>query len=740
MRSGGGIPRYEAPDQRRYVALRKTLALDAVPERMPARICAESRYVLWVNGVEIARGPVRVNPRRRTYDVVDLASHLGAGPNVLAVLGCFYARPNAWWMPVTYATNQVAAGGVVLEGRLDDEWFITDSSWKVLPVEGWTAGPPSGIGARADEIYDLRALPEHWTTAEFDDSHWRDAVELRAAGFGEAGHPAPPTYPTGPVRQRPIAWPAVDEHALTRADDGTFDAGEVVAGTIVLDVEGPAGAELRVATAEFPNEPGGGFSVTLDGSRRTIETFDPYGLRTLTVDAADGVSVHRVAARERLYPVVGDATFECSDDTLNQIWAVGRRTVSLCSFDAYLDCPTREQRAWTGDMVVHQMVDLTTNADWRLATWAVELAASPRADGMLPMAVAGDIEHGDWTVIPDWALHWVHALWNVHRYTGDRELVARLLPVAEGVVQWFEPFCDEEGCPVDVIGWVIIDWSAVPTGGVCAALCGLWGRALLELAEMAAWLGDAGREARARRLHERLAAGFERLWDPDRERYADVMTAGTRGATASQHGQAAAIVGGLAPRDRHARLVEVLTDEAALVHVAWSAPGTESVPGSDVPVGGAYLATGQAEPWWDVDRQVVRAQPFFRYVVHDALAAAGRVDLIAGQCREWSILLERCATSWSETWYGGTVSHGWCSTPTRDLMTRVLGLEPHEPGFAMARIEPALGGLEWARGRVPSPAGSIAVDARPSRLEVDSPIPFVHAGRRYDAGGHRIER
>src|SRR6185295_8537885 len=117
--------------------------------------------------------------------------------------------------------------------------------------------------------------------------------------------------------------------------------------------------------------------------------------RGMRVDAPAGATVHSVRIRERLYPVTGDAYFECSDERLNAVYAVGRRTVSLNSFDSYTDCPTREQRAWTGDSVVHQMVDLTTNTDWRLARWHPALTASPRADGMLPMAVAGDIEQSD---------------------------------------------------------------------------------------------------------------------------------------------------------------------------------------------------------------------------------------------------------------------------------------------------------------------------------------------------------
>jgi hypothetical protein len=456
--------------------------------------------------------------------------------------------------------------------------------------------------------------------------------------------------------------------------------------------------------------------------------------------------VHSARIRERLYPVTGDAYFACSDPRLDAIYAVGRRTVTICSLDSYVDCPTREQRAWTGDSVVHQMVDLTTNTDWRLARWHPTLTASPRADGMLPMAVAGDIEHIDTTIIPDWPLHWVHSVHNLYRYVGDREEIARLLQVAEGVIRWFDPFLDAEGCAADVFGWVLIDWSAVYTQGVSGALNGLIARSLLEFAEMAAWLGDDGRARWARDRHASMRRGFERLWDAERGLYVDSYADGDRRTppgrgAASQHTQAAAIVGGLVPDDRIARVVDAMTDEERLVHAIFDKPDGSAEPNSEIPIG-AYTRLGALpEPWWDVEREVVRAQPFFRYVVHDALAAAGRADLIPQQLLDWDRwAMKRCATSWTECWAGGTVSHGWSSTPTRDLIQRVLGIMPAEPGFAVASIEPALGHLEWARGAAPSPAGLISVEASTEMIAVDSPVPFVCGGKRYDRGSHAIRR
>lgn len=732
-----------APSGRHSVGLHRVVELDRVPPAVPARWCAVSRCILVVNGIEVGRGPVRSNPRSQPPDDADLAPYLRPGTNVFAVVATCYSEATPWYLPVPSFANDLVGGAFVLEALFDGGWLVTDGAWAASVLDGWGADGSGGVSGRGREMLTAAALPAGWETSS--SITWPAAVERRAHTTGETGRAEPPSYPIGPFGARPISWPAITERAL-HPSGSSWTAAEIVAGTVAVDVEGPAGAVVVVRPAEFldadgrpcPTEHDASMEFHLDGTgRRMLESFDSYGMHGALVEAPAGVVVHSVAVRERLYPVTGDASFECSDRRLEAIWAVGRRTVTLNSTDAYTDCPTREQRAWTGDAVVHQLVDLTTNFDWRLARRHCRLAGVPRPDGMLPMAVAGDAEQADFTIIPDWALHWVHSVWNLYRYVGDRAEIAELLQVAEGVVRWFERFCDPDGLPADVYGWVIIDWSAVHTEGVSTALCGLWGRALLEVAEMAAWLGDTGRARWAQGVHARLERATERMWDPVRELYVDSMVAGEQQPMTSQHAQAAAMVGRLAPRDRWSRLVEVLTDSTHHVHATFSVNGPAG-PGSETPVGGKYLREGHPTPWWDITSQVVVAQPFFRYVVHDALVDAGRADLIAGLCLDWEAALARCPTSWTETWFGGTVSHGWSSTPTRDLVQRVLGVTPAEPGFAAANIEPALGYLDWARGSVPTPVGPLRISVDRSAIEVDSPVPLVHAGHTLPAGEHRV--
>jgi alpha-L-rhamnosidase len=728
---------------RTVVALRRDLHVATAASVLPCRVAAIGRYALFVNGTEVARGPARTNPRMQVYDVVDIGPHLRPGSNAIGVLAWCWSHPMPWWHPLWDTRNELSRGAVALEADLDG--CATDASWSARVLDGWDTSPPEGVPGRGVEVIEAGSLPVDWLEPGAADA-WPAAVTRAPYSPGSVRRPRPPSYPGGPVRARrvPATEGVVRPLSLVGGGWTTGDIG-VVSGTVKLDIEGGAGASVDIQVAErrdiaglpAPTADDAAFRIVTDGRRRTVESLDPYGLSALTVSVPPGVTVHGVSVVERTLPVSGGHAFECSDARLDAIWSAGRRTVTLCSHDAYIDCPTREQRAWVGDAVVHQLVDLATNDDWSLARWYPRMVAAPRADGMLPMAVGGDAEATDNLVIPDWSLHWVHAVWNLYRYAGDREEIASLLGVVEGVLRWFEPYCDETGLPRDVIGGVLIDWAAVRTDDTSSALCGLWGRALLEFATMADWLGDAGRAAWARTTHARLAAGFERFWDEERGRYADALVAGERLVVASQHGQAAAIVGGLAPLSRFARLVEVLTTEEDLVHASFGTPDGPALPNSELDMAG-YLASGPPAPWWDVDRQVVRAQPFFRYVVHDALDQAGRRDLLATACLDWTVALERCPTSLSETWYGGTTCHGWSATPTRDLTTRVLGIEPAGVGFTTARIAPALGHLDWARGSAPTPFGPLQVSVDKDSLRVSSPIPFVVAGVDHPPGTHLL--
>lgn len=751
--------------------LRREFTVDAVPASAPARIWCDGRYVLRVNGVEVARGPVRSDPRAAHYDVVDLAPHLVAGDNVLAITARHFGRATSWWMPVP-PSYSMGAGSLVLEALVCDEWIVTDESWTRAPQSPWTpVAIPGDVACLPLESFDARAYPQGWDRPGFDAAEWRTARVIIPFSTGGHGDPHPPSEPFGMLRP-PVrgAFPAgavhvaalvgvdriagvatgddpvrqvLDDEERFRTDgaDGEvllhrFDLGRIAAGTVRLAITGAAaGTVIDLAAAEHLD--GDGLLVTLgqhaglryicgDGDAE-FESLDIVGTRFLHASvrvpigaAAPGLSV---AIADRHRPRPDGAAFECSDPLLNEIHAVGLRTVDLCALDAYVDCPTREQRAWTGDSVVHQTVDLVANPDWSMPTWHPQLATMSRTDGMLHMAVASDFAADDRTFVPDWSLMWVHSVWNLYRYTGDRAVVADLLPVAERTLRWFESFLGDDGLLRNVTGWVLIDWASFYSKGCSSTLNAVWARALEDFAEMSEWLGNGGSAAWARDRHAGVRAAFDAFWDEDRGVYIDHIVDGVPQRPAAQHPGAAGLWAGLVPTARIDRVVAGLTDRSRLVRHSFVMDPVTPNGGS---TGYGYMLSGYPAPEWDAETQMVEAEPFFRFVVHAGLARAGHADLVSDLCRDWKVFLDAGETSWPECWTGGTRCHGWSSTPTADLVRFVLGITPAEPGYAAVRVAPRLGGLEWARATVPTPHGPITVEARADgTVDIDSPVPVI---------------
>jgi hypothetical protein len=72
------------PVQNIHYAFRHKLSLEDRPSAAPVRVTADARYILWVNGAYVGRGPARCYPWRQAYDEYDLAPFLRKGTNWIA--------------------------------------------------------------------------------------------------------------------------------------------------------------------------------------------------------------------------------------------------------------------------------------------------------------------------------------------------------------------------------------------------------------------------------------------------------------------------------------------------------------------------------------------------------------------------------------------------------------------------------------------------------------------------------
>ncbi len=789
------------PGKEAHGLFRKTLHLEHVPERAPARVTADSRYALFVNGQEVSRGPIRSQPRRLHYDLFDLAPYLHRGENILAIYVKYYGTATSFWMPATANMMLGKTGILVFEANLGAAgWLVSDGTWKARKADAWTddwsAGSDHFHGIPV-EVFDARRFPSAWRAPGFDDSAWRAAQTVPAVHVGSFARTQPPADPYGPLYPRPIAQLGGDIRApatihvqalegrvgegigspvkrveaaldlpvtstvqarhlpltLNVPANGTarviLDMGGIVSGLVEFEIEAASGTVLDLSYVEAPvtDQPRiiaqhAGTRYIARGEDDHFQVFDSNGLRYayILVHRTHGsVTLRSFSVREQVYPWQDGASFTCDDEELNRIFRAGIRTVQLNSHDAFIDCPTREQRAWVGDGVVHQMVHLATNRDWRLAWHYLLLGNSPRSDGMLPMSVVGDFEAGGGFTIPDWALHWIHGVYNCYRFSGDRSAVKALMPTVERALRWYVPYQTANGVLKDVPEWNLVDWSSVLVEDTSSVLTALWARGLREFAEMAAWLEEHTSQRWAEEVYEQMRAGFEVFWDEARGSYVDHLKDGVQQKAMSQLAGALAIVSGLAPEERWGRIVDTVTDPARLVERSWigEAEGVPAMEKMRKQFQGIY------EIDWDAEREIVLAEPFMSYTVHDAVAMAGRADRLPDLLPRWSQFLVDGYDTFGERWGWGTRVHGWSCTPTRDMIFYTLGVTPAEPGYTRARIAPRLGRLRSAKGSVPTPHGLIEVEATTDNVTVTSPVPAVvelegEAQRELAPGRHEL--
>jgi hypothetical protein len=155
---------------------RRTLHLEGNPPSARLHITAADRYLLYVNGEYLGRGPARSDPRWKSYDSYDVTSNLQGGDNAIAVLAYHYGCQNNY-------TRDARAGLFVqleIDGSDGSERVIgTDGDWRVRPAEGWNRDVTlvnSSVGVT--EVYDANVDPPGWLEPGFDDAEWEHAYVI----------------------------------------------------------------------------------------------------------------------------------------------------------------------------------------------------------------------------------------------------------------------------------------------------------------------------------------------------------------------------------------------------------------------------------------------------------------------------------------------------------------------------------------------------------------------------------
>lgn len=712
---------------------RKSFSLSEKPAHFVVRVSADRRYRLYVNGQTVAVGPQRGDVFHWFYETVDLAPHLRVGSNVLAATVWNYGEDHPLALN-SHRTAFILQGGGEHEQDVNSgpEWRVRrETAYSALPVdrEALHTFIVVGPGDRVDGAQ----LQWDWADVAYDDSSWLKARPLTRGTPEGTGADldwwlAPRNIPLpfekderfAAIRQQSGAavtegwihggapW-IIPAHAKARV---LLDQGYETNAFPLLRLDGGKGAVCRLTYAEALVDAKGakGNRNEVDGRRilgvqdefiadggadRVFSTltFRTYRYVELKIETADEpLTVQDFLSRATGYPFEERGSFSSSEPRLSDVWQVGVRTARLCAYETYMDCPYYEQMQYVGDARIQALISLYAFGDDRLMRNAIEQIDRSRLSfGLTQSRVPTTSPQ----IIPPFSLFWIamtHDYW-MHR-VDDAFVKARLLGI-RNVIAWFEERVDEKtGLLGPLPYWNFVDWAdewpwidevklgGQPPGareGGSAILSLQFACALRDAAELASAYGQNDDAARWRSLADRIATAVRKTcWDAERKVFSDTPQKTTR----SQHVNALAALAGVIEGNDAADLMRRVRDDQGLT------PCTL----------------------------------YFRFYLLRAAKQAGLGDDYVRSLGPWLQMPDRGLTTFAER-PDPTRSdcHAWSASPVYELLATVCGIEPASPGFRRVKIEPHLGDLRFATGRVPHPAGNIDV-----KLERDGEHVSVH--------------
>lgn len=435
---------------------RKDFALAEVPREARFHVFAYSRYMLFVNGQYVGRGPNRFELRRPEYDTWDLSGRLAAGKNSIALLVHRDWSTGNWGAALSRIRQHAPGLTALLETRNATgarQQLGTDATWA-----GFAAKEFDPIGrcySSIPENIDARAGNGEWTAPGYNADALSRAATLDTHGAEDWPELEPRTIPLLRETSIPFAT-AAGAPATCGSKTASLEPGDelkifcprMVQAYPVLDINAVAGATVTMAPLDAFVHPFRNSYICREGHQRWIGG-DTFAFRNLSIKVAGGAAKITVAdIREVLYPFVRVGEFCCSDPLLNKIWQLTANSTALLSEDAYTDCADRERSEWMDcdppiyDASRVMMAGPGPNggplwSDPRLLKNMILRVALTQVDsGMVKARTCSDLSDVH-TFMEDRACDWISGIRKYYESTGDKAWVELLWPYVDRQVKWF---------------------------------------------------------------------------------------------------------------------------------------------------------------------------------------------------------------------------------------------------------------------------------------------------------------
>ena len=702
------LPEFNSEIRNIHTLFRKSFRIERSVREAVAYITADDLYKLYINGEFVGEGPAQSYPFAYNYNAFDITDLIAKGENAIAVQVYYQGLFNIYLVSADNLSGMIAE----LHITYDDgsrEIIKSDRTWKYRESDAYTAKYEYGYQTQFSEDIDLKKLRSDWREVGFDDSGW-SSPEV-------AARPYPTEYNLIPQITPTVKHEKVYPKRIVTIDGGyLLDYGWEVVGSPIIEIRGREGDKLELRFAEELDEGGRArYEIranctyrdehTLSGKDDLVEYFDYKAYRYMEILGApkdfDPKTVYTI---ERCYPFPEKtASFNSSDEKMNGIWNICERGVRIGTQDTYYDCPTREKGGFVGDALISGLSHLILTADLRIYEKFIRDAAN--ASRYCP-AVMAHLPTYDINICADYSALIPLFIEKYYDYTGNAEFVKKMLPVAEGIWEYYSQFLNSEGLlekighmkkvPSDMKA-ILVDWPQNLRDGydMDAAENGISTNSnlffygfLKTTTKLYDAVGDKKRSDELTEIYKRMERGIiAKLYDEESGLFRDAYGS----EHFSIHANALQLFFGLKPPRGYAPIRDLIM------------------------------------------KRRLNCGVYFAYFVIEGLFRTGyadeAIDLLRGEDEHsWVNMLKSGATTCMEAWgpdqkWNTSWCHPWSSSPIYFYVERLMGIRSKEPGMKKFVIAPRVSeDIDFIELSFPTPSGFI--ELRYERREAEKYIEF----------------
>ncbi|SMC38639.1 alpha-L-rhamnosidase-related protein [Pedobacter africanus] len=401
------------------------------------------------------------------------------------------------------------------------------------------------------------------------------------------------------------------------------------------------------------------------------------------------VTLDKVSMLYEYAPVLEKGNFRCSDEQVNKIYDVARYTFHLNTREFFIDGIKRDRWVWSGDAYQSYLMNYYSFNE------------SPIVKRTLLAQRGKDPVTAHINTIMDYSFYWFLGIYDYYQYSGDRKFVQDVYPRMKSLMDYVLNRRNKDGLLEWMPGdWIFIDWAdKLSKDGEVSFEQLLFCRSLETMALCAAMANDTEAAATYKKLAAELKDKlFKLYWNESKQ---------------------------------------------ALVHSRINGQPTDNVT-RYANMFGIFFDYFTPQQKQGVKQHVLMndkinkiTTPYMRFYELEALCAMGEQSYVLKQMKDyWGGMLDLGATSFWEEYnpdkkgaehlsmygrpFGKSLCHAWGASPIYLLGKYYLGIKPLTAGYETYLVEPALGGLEWMEGKVPTPGGEISLYCSKQEIRVKS--------------------